>query len=54
MSETDENTALDATMAGHLAACPICIVACPNGLAESYANPSVSALTTCSPSLRQG
>lgn len=52
MSETDGNTALNATMAGHLAARHIWIVACPNGSAESYANPPVSALTTCSLSLR--
>lgn len=39
-------------MARHLGACHVWIVTCPNGSAESYANPSVSALTTCSLSLR--
>lgn len=48
----DGNTALDAKMARHLGVCHIWIVTCPNGSAESYANPSVSALTTCPLSLR--
>lgn len=39
-------------MARHLGVCHIWIVTCPNGSAESYANPSVSALTTCPLSLR--
>lgn len=44
MSETDGNTAPSATMAGHLAAGHGWIVACPNGSAESYVNPSVAYL----------
>lgn len=51
MSETNGNTALGATMAGHLEAGHIWIVACPNGSAESYVNPSVSDLTTCTVAL---